>query len=205
MPLIETTESDFQIPNAGMQRATLFQTIDFGTQPGSTLFPTPKRIMYFIWELPDDLMEDGKPLAINKRYTFSMHEKARLYKDLTSWLGKKPDVPFDTSSLLGLSCLLNIVHDTPADKTYANIQTVSPLMAGMAPPEPINPLVDFSLHPDYYKEATFLSLPEWQRKKIETSPEYQALGNPPVVDDGLDTNDPRFSGEADDVSDAFGG
>lgn len=200
MVLINETQAEYQLAKPGMQRAVLYGIIDMGLQAGSTLYPDPKRKIRFQWELPDDLMADGRPMSINKHYTLSLHEKSRLCKDLTSWLGKKPEVPFDTSSLLGTACLINVIHEDREGKTYDNIASITPLMAGQEVPKAINPLLDFSLDPAHYREATFLTLPDWLRIKIETSPEYQALGNPPVVEaEGLDTNDPRFSGEADEI------
>lgn len=194
MPVIENTQSDFQIARAEPQLGVCYATIDCGTQHSPNSQFGPKRELMLMWELPDDLTTDGKPLSINKKYTFSLGEKANLYKDVKSWLGKAPEVPFDTSTLLGRPCILNVVHNTSGEKVYANVGAITPLMKGMTAAKATNELIDFSLHPDHYREATFQKLPEWIRKKIEASPEYQSLGKPrtPAGSDmmGTDQNIP---------------
>jgi hypothetical protein len=87
------------------------------------------------WQIGEN-REDGKPFLVFKRYTLSLGEKANLRKDLESWRGKKftreEEAGFDVEMLIGANCLLNILHNVSGDKTYANVQAVSPLIKGMA-------------------------------------------------------------------------
>lgn len=77
----------------------------------------------------------NKRLVISKTYTLSLNEKATLSIDLEGWRGKKftdeEKKGFDVEKVIGVNCLLNIVHDEKNGKVYANIKSVSKLMAGM--------------------------------------------------------------------------
>jgi hypothetical protein len=137
------------------------------------------------WELPTELKvfkeENGEqPLVIDKEYTLSLGEKASLRKDLKSWRGKDftqaESENFDISVLLGVPCLLNIIHSpkkTDPTKFYQAIGSISPLPKGMVCPDAINPKFEFSLNE--FDKDKFNSLPEFIRKQIESSKEYKAL------------------------------
>lgn len=77
---------------------------------------------------------DGKRFLLSKFYTASLNEKANLYRDLGTWLGKK-NVPsrLDLRSLVGKNCTLNVAHVDKAEKTYANIAGIAPPMQGVEP------------------------------------------------------------------------
>jgi len=90
------------------------------------------------WEL-DVRYQSGalanKRFCLVKKYTNSLSEKATLYKDLKAWRGRdftdEEFQGFDLSRLVGKPCLISVVHS--ADGKYANIGSISPLMAGMIP------------------------------------------------------------------------
>ncbi len=89
---------------------------------------------------------------------------------------------FDVSKLVGVNCLLNVVHQNGtgvnSSKTYANVQSVNPLMGGMAKSTAVNPLLVFSM--DDFPGPIVIpeSVPDWIRKLIESSDEYKARLNP---------------------------
>ena len=77
------------------------------------------------WELPTELKvfnpdKGEQPQAISKEFTLSMHEKSSLRAFLTSWRGKgfteDEAKAFDVTKLLGVPCMLSIVHE-PGKKT----------------------------------------------------------------------------------------
>jgi len=62
----------------------------------------------------------------------SSHEKSKLVGVLTSWLGSNPGAGFDTESLRGKGCMINIVQKTSQKGTvYSDITSITPVMQGM--------------------------------------------------------------------------
>lgn len=131
--------------------------------------------------------EGEKPFVLSKEYTLSFHEKATLRIHLEQWRSKKfteeEAAKFDITKLLGIPATINVVHKVAKSngKTYAEIGSISPLMKGTLCPEQINPTQVLSY--DSFNRELFESLPEFLRKKIESSVEYKALGSE-VKDDG---------------------
>ena len=64
---------------AGVHPAICIGFIDMGTQ--ETRFGNKHQIR-IRWELPTELMEDGRPFTISSTYTWSMSSKSRLRADL---------------------------------------------------------------------------------------------------------------------------
>jgi len=89
------------------------------------------------WQI-DEPRDDGKPYLVSRRYTLSLHEKSGLRKDLESWRGRKFTEDelhrFDVETILGKSCLLNVIHNQSGGDTYANVAGVMSLPKGMAAP-----------------------------------------------------------------------
>lgn len=139
------------------------------------------------WELPNETRifkeEDGEmPFVISKEYTLSMHEKSNLRKDLKSWRGKdftEDEVKmFDITKLLGVPCMLNIIHTPSKDgsRLYANIAGVTPMPKGVKCPPQVNDTVELSY--DQWDEEEFNKLPDFIKDKMKTSVEYNAMRNP---------------------------
>jgi hypothetical protein len=176
---------------------------DLGLQPGSPNFPDPKHQVYIRFELPGEQItytKDGAeikgPMSIGRSFTASMNQKANLRKFVESWFGKPfadDDVAadFDFKLLLGRRCLLNVVHNLKGERTYANIQTATPLPKGMVSEEKQhNPSLFYSL--DEPDGKTFAALPEWLQKRINGRIEYTEALPPPVPanpNHGLDPDD----------------
>ena len=169
-----------QICPEGVHVARCYQIIDLGTSEQGGNFPGKKRKIQFLFETPYELAvfnEDvgEQPFYVRSMYTLSMNEKAILRKDVQSWIGKTMDdkeaARFNVFSLLGKPCMVNVVHTTKGENTYANIKAITPLAKGMTCPDAINPLVAFSAsQPDM---EVFASLPEFIQDKIKESDEFQ--------------------------------
>lgn len=146
MAIIAKEASEKFIPcPSGTQAAVCVDVVDLGMIE-NTKFPnedgTPKlqHKIDVVWE-SSERMEDGRPFLANKRYTLSLGEKASLRHDLESWRGKPfTDAErkgFDVEKLIGAGAILNVIHKTGSKGgTFANVATVSPLLKGMAKPEP---------------------------------------------------------------------
>lgn len=185
---------------AGNHLATCYEVIDLGTQAVKTMDgERMKRQIWIGWETPHELMEDGRPFVIGRKYTLSGHEKSSLRKDLESWRGKAFSTEdfgsFQIEKLIGKSCFLNVVHTQNGDKTYANISSVAALPKGTASVEPVNAPVYFSLDAEDFAATVLEGLSEYFQGVITSSPEYAALtGKParatvPPADSGSDEGD----------------
>lgn len=206
MHIPEPNDRQFELAPAGTHMAVAYRVIDLGTQ-SSSYMGQPKRQHKILvsWELPDELMADGRPFTIGQRYTWSMSEKAALRRDLESWRGipftEKDfgESGFDIKNIIGKACLLNVVHKPSNDgsKTYANIASISRLMKGQqGPAQTANEHVYLWINPDRWDSATFTKLSDGLKALIMQSPEFAALKN--GHDDGPDEAPPV------DAHDAFG-
>lgn len=166
--------TEFKRVPAGSHIAVCNLIADCGMQPGSALYPNPKRKLYVRFEIPTERVEyekDGQtvegPMTLGSFYTASMNEKATLRKHLESWRGRsftdEEAAQFDVSAILGKACMLSVVHSESGGKTYANIASIGAMPKGVAIPKAENPLL-------YYDEnspaAALDKLPKWLQDKI---------------------------------------
>jgi uncharacterized Zn-binding protein involved in type VI secretion len=137
MPIYASAGSggDFTPAPAGLSQAVCVDVVDMGllkvTYAGVEKTQHKVRL---VWQL-EDMMSDGKPFLVQKRYTLSLHEKANLRKDLESWRGRvfTPEelIKFDVETVIGANAQLNIQHTQKDGKTYANVVSIVPLGRGM--------------------------------------------------------------------------
>ena len=140
MPVIAKATADTakELPPAGLMQAVCVFVEDIGIQ--KTEYKGETKVQHkivVVWEIDENeaKMDDGRRFMTSKRYTLSLSDKANLRKDLETWRGKKFTEEelggFDVEKLVGANCLLNIMHEENAGKTYANIKGVMPLKNGM--------------------------------------------------------------------------
>ena len=171
----------------GMHQGICYAVYDLGTQFNEKFGKSIHKVL-IMWEIPEeriDIERNGEtinlPRAISKEYTASLHEKANLRKQLEGWRGRAftPEElkGFDLTKLLSVNCMLQVIHTTKNDKTYANVQTIVPLMKGMAKKAPENPTKYFS-----FEDGTTIpeGTPEWVVKKIEAAEEWNTDPQSPV-------------------------
>lgn len=179
---------------AGTHVARCYGMIDLGTQY-SEKFGNWSHKVLVQWELPNELMDDGRPLAISKKYTISLNEKSNLRKDLESWLGrsiteKEEREGFSLGSMLGAPCLLSIIHTENGNKVYANVAGVMSVPKGTTVPDLVNPLVSYDV--ENGADGVFAKLPEWIRAMIAESREFK--GDEPELEESSDTDVPFTDG-----------
>lgn len=136
MPIIAKGSSGqkFEPCPQGNQQAVAVDVVDLGlmeTQWG------PKHKIEIVWQSAEQ-MPDGRPYLVKKRYTLSLNDRANLRHDLESWRNKPfteaEAEGFDVERLLGVNCLLNVVHKAGSKGgTFANVVSVTPLMRSMVP------------------------------------------------------------------------
>lgn len=173
----------FELVPAGNHIARCFQMIEIGTMIEEVM-GKPKKLykVRVTWELPSEqkIFDEAKgpqPFSISKKYTLSMHEKSNMRKDLESWRGKgftdDEAKAFDITKLLGVACMLNIIHKTSqSGNLYAAISSVTPLPKGIQCPAQINPTFVLSYDDDKW-EAKYATLPDYVKEMIEKTPEFQ--------------------------------
>ena len=114
----------------GLQQLVCCDVIDLGMVTSS--YNGEAKTMHKVslrWQSAK-LMSDGKPYLVQKRYTYSLHPKATLRKDLDGWRGKAlTDAAcetFDLEKLLGVNAYANITHTVRGGDTYANVAALMP-------------------------------------------------------------------------------
>ena len=170
-----------ELAPAGTQCGRLIHILDLGTQ--ETEFQGQKknrRQVRLTWELVDSRMQDDRTFIIGKTYNASLYKSSLL--DLIESMTGKPiefeqDGSYNMKQLLNLPCMVTVVHSTKADKTYANVGSVSPVPTikgkKIDVEEATNHLLNFGL--DEFDQDTYDMIPEWVQKIIEKSPEYKAI------------------------------
>lgn len=206
-----SNEADYDPPPAGTHVAVCYRFIDLGTQKSSFQGKDSEKPKVMIsWELGDELMQDGRPFTVSKRYTWSMHQKAVLRKDLEMWRGKafedsdfEGPSAFNTKKLLGAACMLSIVHETrgtgPDTRVYGNIAGISKLTKGVTPPMLVNPKIYLALDKDGWSPEVYASLSDKLKQTIAGTPQYKELMKALSRPDDHDDPPPGFNSYNDDI------
>lgn len=209
MPLVapkSQTNSNYTPAPTGSHIARCFRMVDIGTHQKTYDGKTRDvRMVRLDFELPEEVHvfreEKGpEPHSIGEYFTFSMNEKAKLRILLEQWRGKKftdqEADKFDISVLIGKTCYMNVIHNEGDGRVYANIASLMPVPKSAQPhvPAPVNPVVSFSIDdlladPQTYLR-TYLSLPEFIRKKIQASREWPKIA-PLVGEDAGQDDEPQ--------------
>ncbi len=129
MPLIVKDEpQEFPLCPEGLHAAILVDAVDLGEQESK--FGTKHKLsLCFETQLMD---EEGKPFILVKRYTWSLHEKSNLRKDLERFRNRKFTLAelsegVDLEEYIGMSCNILVVHnEVDEGKVYSNIESVLP-------------------------------------------------------------------------------
>lgn len=171
---------DYEMIAPGTYAARCYGIADIGSQ--LTTFGVKHQIMFF-WEFPTELMQRGtnagKPFVISAVYNLTSGgggKKSAMVKMLESWRGQpfsEEDYKnFEIGRVLGVPCLIGVVHNENADKnrTYANISSIMLVPKGMEVSGGINERFYFTFNP--YSNSEFEKMPEWVREKVKKSPEY---------------------------------
>jgi len=200
MELIAKAKSnEFELTPAGTHVATIFKIINLGHVPyeWQGQMKDSHRVRIF-WELPNETKtfkdKDGKdvtlPLAISRKFTLSMSDKAALRPFVVGITGSAHDY-FNVYELLGKSCLLSIAHEASKDgsKTYATVMSASALPKGMATPVPVNTPVILDVTTLSREEIA--ALPDYLKKDMEASSEYRLRFLAPRSDQ----SDPNYPDE----------
>ena len=188
---------DFEPMPAGPTQLVCISIWDTGTRINNFGNEIEEIIIGF--EAPEHRLQfekDGEqvnmPMVISKPYRASLHVKANLRNDLEDWRGKgfteEELQSFHVAVLLGVNGWGNIVHRKSGDRTFANIKSISKLHKQFKVVEPEHEPCIYAINEPNMatfpkKAAPYLHwgedipdyCPDWIRKNIMSSNEYQAL------------------------------
>ena len=188
--IAKSAETSYPKVPIGVHKARCVKVIDLGTQKQEYSGEISwKRQILVIWELPEELNND-QPMTISKFYTLSLHEKANLGMDLTSWRGRPftetEKQGFDVTNLIGVPCQLNVMHK---DNGKEHISSIMPLGKDGKIAEQFNPSVSFDIG-EFQKgqKETFNQLSEGIRKMILRSKELDGIDQTDNGDEGNDND-----------------
>lgn len=173
---------EFKLVPAGTHLARCYGFMHIGHVPNTfpgAVNPIINKVR-LTWELPEETTvfkegEEANPFSVSQEFTLSMNEKATLRKMVQSWLGQtlgdEEAYSFDAETLVGMDCLLTIVHREKDGKTYANIQNITRLPGKMFCPVAVNKpsIVTW----DAMTKESFDAIPEFLQKKMRESSEYR--------------------------------
>jgi len=178
------SSGSFQDAPVGVHLARCVGIIDIGTQKSEYQGKTNiRRQCVLRWELPETLMEDGRPFVVSKFYTTSLSEKANLRADLVNWRGREFTHEelqgFDERNLLDKVCMVSI---TKTDNGKHRVTGIMGKPKGVEAPPRVNELAYFSLEPGAFNMTTFEGISDGLKKMIMNSPEWAEVsrGAPPT-------------------------
>lgn len=133
MPAVVKDTGTARIPApAGVHNAVCVDVVELGLQ--QTKFGA-KDMIALIWEIDEEHPSFERRFTVTKRYNRTLNEKGTLSKDLESWRGRpftaEERAGFDVERLIGVPCMLNIVHNESAGAVYANVTSVTTVAKGM--------------------------------------------------------------------------
>lgn len=164
-------DSDFEMCPVGNFAGRCYMVVDLGMREKGGQFPGLAHQMRWSFEV-DERMSNGEPYSISEILTISLGKKAKLRERLKTWRGRdfteQELAGFDLKKVVGVPCLLNVVHNESGGKTYANIASITPLPKGMKAPEPFNKPLTWEFGDDER------DLPDWLRKFLGTDPDGPA-------------------------------
>jgi hypothetical protein len=177
------SNKEFKPVPEGTHMAVCWRVLDLGTQRWEYQGePQIGRKVLIGWELHGEgedgsplTTDDGQPLSVFKTYTLSLGKKANLRADLESWRGRgfteQELSGFDVFTVAGQPCMVTIKHTKKAEKTYANVASVTKFPSALKHVKPTakNTVQTFDVtDPD---PRVFELLPEWITKQINASVE----------------------------------
>jgi len=193
-----TETKDYELLEGGVYPGRCIQIVDLGSHPNThpqAKAGSVKHEVLIVWELSGELMQDGRPFVVNKRYTLSLGDKAILRSDLKSWRGRDFTAEelqgFAMKNILDAPCMLNIAKvasKKDAKKFFNNVLSIMPLAKGMTVADRVNDLVDFAIEDRGNKELMEKLYP-WVRKVIEESLETKGA----MPSEQSDSHDDGFS------------
>ena len=182
MSMIARNSGGVEIPKleGGVYTAVSSAMIDIGLQTNEKFDKTQRKFM-MVWTILNEQIEingEMQDRVISKEYTFSLHEKSTLKKDLQAWRGKaftdEELNGFDLLNVLNKACQLQIIQEERNGKSYNNIAGIMSLPKGTEIKG-----VENAYYFDIETESTWIhykNIPNWIREKIKKANNYESSG-----------------------------
>lgn len=164
----------------GVYPAVSSMIIDLGLQE-NVKFEKTQRKMMIMWILNNETVEingEKLPRTMSKEYSFSLHEKSGLRKDLQAWRGKPFTDDelngFDLLTILNKPCQLQIILEEKNGNKYNNIAGIMALPKGTK-----IDLLKQTCHFDLENPETWNNwekIPSWIQEKIKKARNYESSG-----------------------------
>jgi len=182
--IIRNTGGEYirELPPAGNQLAICYGFVDMGTKLDN--FGNMSHKIRLTWELCNEFRvnKEGEkiPFSVSKEYTASLNEKATLRQHLESWRGKgftdKELEGFEMKNLIGVPCLLNIIHkESKTGNKYAVVTSITPVMKGLEIPPMFHNPIFLSFQEKPYNMEVYKKLPEYLQELISESKEWKSI------------------------------
>jgi hypothetical protein len=173
-------EGKFEPAPSGTHVGICYRIIDIGTHHSDYQGQERARNQVIIgFELPNELIEEGKPFTVNAFYTNSLHEKAKMRTALEAWRGRPftedEAKKFDLVNLLKKPCMLSVGEK-------GKVTGIMALPKGTPIPKLTNDVFAFFL--DEWDDALWAKVPDGIKELIKKSDEFKARlagGPPPAV------------------------
>lgn len=168
---VETKQ--FEQPDInGVPFARCYRIIDLGTSKNMYGNVTHRVMLSF--ELPGQLLEDGRPKVLSAFYNLSYHPDAKWRQHLESWRGRSFDEgeTFNIEDLVGKPALLMMAEKEGRVK----ITGITRPPQGMEEHPPVNDNFIFRL--DQFSIEKFNTLSPKLQATIKESNEYRAMDKP---------------------------
>lgn len=183
MHLPKDEGTSFEPCPAGTHGARCVGFIDLGShaQEYAGESKGPRRLILLTFEIPGERRDDGKPFLISKRYTWSVHEKSNLRKDLETWRSKRfaetdfGPGGFDIRNVLDKACTITVNHTEKEGRTYTNIAGIGPAMKGMTLPPRETDITYVALVSGLFDREAYDGLSDRMKEMIQKSPEWAAI------------------------------
>jgi len=161
-----------QVATPGVKQAVLAEVYDLGEV--ETPFGVKDRCR-FIYEINECRTGTNVPLIVMADYNKAWSKRSNLFKDVTSIVGRPltstEQLKFNAHSLIGVNCLLTVVHRESKGVVYANIANISPIMPGME-------LMEVSEHYTPYAEV----VRQREQRAAEIAAETNRGNSPYVIE-----------------------
>ncbi len=181
-----TGSANIEKLESGVYTAVSAALIDLGMQKNEK-FEKVQRKFRLIWTILDEYIEvNGEQLSrtMSKEYSFSLHEKSSLRKDLQAWRNRAFTEDelngFNLLNILNKACQLQIIKEEKNGNTYNNIISIMALPKGMQATQ-----LEETYYFDIETRETWKNwekIPQWIQDTIKKAENYESSGLKAYID-----------------------
>lgn len=197
MSMIASDNGGSTIPKleGGVYTAISSAIVDLGLQKNEKFDKTQRKFM-MIWTILNETIEvngEQLPRQLSKEYSFSLHEKSTLRKDLQAWRVKAFTEEelrgFNILNVLNVPCQLQVLLEERNGRQYNNIASIMALPKG-SQVEKLENTYYFDIETmDSWTNWT--KIPQWIRDRIKRAENFKSTGLEEYVSGIKENNEPN--------------